>query len=1089
MRKTLEFNKGVIFSRSGLKMKLTGLVLLGSFLQINAETPSFNNFNNLNPDYDKINYYEDQEAHRIEGVVFDSKGEPLFGANIIEKGTSNGTLTDFDGKFSIEVADEKAVLVISYIGFKPQEIVVGKKTSFNVTLEEEMSALGEVVVMGYGTQDRRSVTSSVSSIDVGEAVKGPVSSVAQSLSGRAAGLTVNLNSAQPGGAVNFQIRGSATGRAPLIVIDGMPTTGFSPASVGQFGTGSLDGVLSSLNPNDIERIDVLKDASATSIYGSKAAGGVILITTKRGKKGGDSFTADISVSSGVQEYYNLPEMLDPITYMKESNRVKYEKWLYDGRQDVYEGVPKPGGWSAPGAYTPLYTDSQIAEYENGTKTGTNFLDQVTRTGMVQDYDLSVRGNQKNTRFYASFGGYNQKGIIKNNDLSKYTGRVNIDQTLGDKVKTGLTINFSQINSDNVSIGNGSRYENSGILTSALQFDPTLPVRNEEGGYQVNIRQSNFPNPVSYLEIDNKTKMERFFANAFLEYEILPELSFKTQVGYDRNQSDSYGYLPTSTIAGLSTNGRADRAANKKSNKQFQALLNYNNTFGEKHNLSGTLGTEYMYYEWEGNGMRATNFPYDGVKWYNLGLGADRPNIWSNGGSSEVISFFMRTSYDFDYKYFVTMNMRVDGSSNFSPKHQYGFFPGISVGWDITRESFLEGSATWLDQLKLRAGYGETGNDNIGTAFTDYYSPGANTMWGNSVISGVRLAGLGNPDLKWEKQVDINFGLDFAMFNGRVSGSVEYFNREISRILGSKNLLSSNPVSSLLYNLDAKKRTYGTEVTLNTQNIVKDDFSWGTNFTFTYYRDQWLKRDPSYVLAINQSPQQYFGELWYYESDGLVEVGSEDPLNQIPGTIKILDVDGYLMDEDGNRVMDENGKPMYSGEPDGMINAADRVKVGVNTPFTIGLNNTFNYKMFDLSVYAYGMFNRWKTNATRTIYGGGSINAMLSNASNMQTEILDRWNSDNRSGTETSSLQSAAKYGAGDFFLEEAWFVRVRDITLGYTLPSTSLDKLKIRKLRVFANVLNPFLFTPYTGMDPETDVYIGAYPNQRTFNLGLQVGF
>lgn len=260
---------------------------------------------------------------------------------------------------------------------------------------------------------------------------------------------------------------------------------------------------------------------------------------------------------------------------------------------------------------------------------------------------------------------------------------------------------------------------------------------------------------------------------------------------------------------------------------------------------------------------------------------------------------------------------------------------------------MNSSSHWLNQLKLRVGYGQTGNDNIGTAFSDYYSPGANTMWGNSIISGVRLAGLGNPDLKWEKQEDINAGLDFSLFNHRISGSLEYFNRTISRILGTKNLLSSNPVSTIAYNLDAKKQTYGTELTLNTKNIVSDKFNWNSDITFTYYRDRWLQRDPSYVLGINQSPKQYFGELWYYETDGLVEVGSTDPLNLIPGTVKIVDRDGYLLDDDGNRVLDNEGKPQRSGKPDGKIDDADKVKVGVNTPFTIGFNNTFNYGNFDL----------------------------------------------------------------------------------------------------------------------------------------------
>ncbi len=1042
-----------------------------------------------------------QQNRTVSGNITDSEGQPLPGVTVLIKGTTNGTISDFDGKYTIANVPTGSTLVFSFVGMSAQEIVVANQTSIDIVMTEDAIGIEEVVAIGYGVQKRRSLTSSVASVDVAEAVKIPTSSVSHTLQGRAAGLSVNLNSAQPGGAVKLQIRGSATNRSPLIVIDGMPTSDFSPSSVGYFGTGALDGVLSSLNPNDIENIDILKDASATSIYGSKAAGGVILITTKRGKKGEDRFSVDVNASTGIQEMVNLPEMLNAVDYMKETNRVKREKWLYDSRTDVYSSVPKPNGWVAPGEFSPYFSAEQIAEFENGTRTGTNWTDEVTRTGMVQNVDLSLSGNSKNTRYYASFGAFDQKGIIKNNDLSKYTGRVNVDQEIGDKTTVGVTINFSQINTDNVSIGNGGQWENSGVLMSSLVFSPTLPVYDENGNFSANDRMSVLPNPVSYLDITNQTTMERFFSSAFLKYNILPGLSIKTQLGFDRNASDNYGYLPTTTVTGASYNGRADRSTNQKSNYQFQTLLNYIKTFGDNHNLSATLGTEYMKYKWESFSARATDFPFDGILWNNMNLGAERPQVWSSGGSSEVISYFLRASYDYDYKYFVTANLRVDGSSNFSPENQYGIFPGVSLGWDISRESFMSSSSHWLNQLKLRVGYGQTGNDNlritkpdgstedIGTAFSDYYSPGANTMWGNSIISGVKLEGLGNPDLKWEKQEDINVGLDFSFFNHRVAGSLEYFNRKISRIIGKKNLLSSNPVDFIAYNLDAIKQTYGTELTLNTKNIVSDKFNWNSDITFTYYRDRWLQRDPSYVLGINESPKQYFGELWYYETDGLVEVGSTDPLNPIPGTVKIVDRDGYLLDDDGNRVLDSDGKPQRSGNPDGKIDDADKVKVGVNTPFTIGFNNTFNYGNFDLSVYTYGVFNRWKLNETYTKLGVSNPYTLVSTASNIPVEALDRWNSDNLEGTGVSALQSSAQHGTGDFFLEDAWFIRVRDITLGYTLPKHILQNAKIKRLRFYCNITNPFLFTPYTGMDPETDQYVAAYPNHRSYNLGIQLSF
>jgi len=1031
------------------------------------------------------------QSTQVSGIVTDAQtDETLPGVNILVKGTSTGASTDADGAFQLIMASLQDTIVVSYIGYQTKEVPISGRMELKIALQPQAISGEEVVVVGYGEQSRRKITSSVSSVNMEDVEEIPASSISQTLSGKAAGLKVDLQSAQPGGDVAFQIRGSATGREPLIVIDGMPTSDFNPASAGVFGKGSIDATLSTLNPADIKSIDILKDASATAIYGSKAAGGVILITTKKGKlRGESSFDVNLNVSSGVQQFYGIPDMLGAAEYMRETNGVMKEEWLYKSRKSVYSEVSKPNGWSEPGKFTPYYSDETIRKFENGSQVGTDFVDEVTRAGAVRDVNLSVSGNSKNTRIYSSLNIYDQKGIIKDNDLTKYIGRLNVNQDFGDNLTGGLNVNYSQINNNNVQIGNGGLYENSGILLSALQFDPTLPVRDENGNYQKNIRQSNFPNPVSYLDISNKTEIERFFSVAHLKYDILPGLYVKTQVGFDRTKSNGYGYLPTSTIAGKSYNGRADRTGNKNTNYQFQLLLNYDKTFGNNHNFTGLLGTEYMKYNWEGHGITATDFPYDGVRWNNLELGANRPSVWSNGGASETASYFTRISYNYDYKYFVTANLRLDGSSNFSPEQQYGFFPGISVGWDLSAEGFMDATRNWLDQLKLRVGYGQTGNDEIGSAFSDWYAPGANTMWGNSVVSGIKIAGLGNPGLKWEKQVDINAGVDFALFNNRVSGSFEYFNRVISRILGHKNLVSSNPVDQITYNLDAKKQTYGTEVTVNSKNIESSSFSWNSQLTYSYYRDRWLERDPSYVLGINESPKQYFGELWYYKSDGLVEPGSTGPLNHIPGTVRIKDVDGYLLDENGNRVTDENGKPKYSGKPDGKIDAADLVKVGVNTPFTIGFSNNFKYKNFDLSIAAYGMFNRWKTNSTKMTLGGPNVYGIVSIGSNIMTEAKDRWNSDNPEGSGPSALQGLAKYGTGDYYLEKAWFIRVKNIAFGYTLPNHLLQKLSVNKLRVYANIMNPFLFTPYSGMDPETDSYVAAYPNQRTYSLGVQLNF
>jgi hypothetical protein len=440
-------------------------------------------------------------------------------------------------------------------------------------------------------------------------------------------------------------------------------------------------------------------------------------------------------------------------------------------------------------------------------------------------------------------------------------------------------------------------------------------------------------------------------------------------------------------------------------------------------------------------------------------------------------------------YFINLNARVDGSSKFSPEYQYGFFPGISAGWNIANGSFMEASGGGLNQLKIRVGYGETGNDDIEPAYTDWYSPGAEIMWGNNILSGIRLAGIGNPDLRWEKQTEINAGIDFALYQNRIFGSIEYFDRKISRILGEKPIVSYNPISYINANLDAIKQSYGTEFTLNTRNIeaTGNGFSWNSNFTVTYYRDRWLKRDPNYQYKIYETEKQFFNELWYYKTEGLVPIDADDPWHPIPGTVNIRDVNGYLTDENGDRVFDEKGKPLYSGEPDGVINDADLIKIGVNIPITIGFINQFSYRNFDLSIHTYGVFNQWKRNDTyHRMFGKAHM--IVDPTSNIGRITLDRWNSDNLDGTQPSSCQEFAPYGqytTGTWYLEKAWFIRVQDITLGYTLPEMG----RIRQMRVYFDLINPFLITPFTGMDPETDNYSGSYPNQRTYILGINISF
>lgn len=1018
---------------------------------------------------------EQQTGKTVTGRVTDTYKEPLPGVTVVVKGTTRGTATDVDGEFKLTNVPEKALLQFSFMGMKAQEVMVDNQTSINVTMEMDAIGLTEFVSIGYGALERKEITGATSSVKMENLSKTGATTISHLLQGTAAGLTATISSAQPGGKVNLQIRGSATGRSPLIIIDGFPVSDFSNASVGIYSSGSTDAILSSLNPNDIKSIDILKDASATSIYGSKAAGGVILITTKRTEKEG--FAVDFVSNVGTSQVYGLPEMLNAKQFMTEKNRVDKEKFMYENQIIPYGS----NNWDSYPNYKPTYEQFDFDHWKNNK--GTDWQNLVMRTGILQNYGVTFRGGGKNTKYYSSLGYYDQEGIIKNNNYKKFTGQINIDQQIGDKVDVNFTMNLNRTHIDNVPLQEGYA-EASDLMRTTLYFPPVIKVKDEDDNYNLNPFAPYLSNPMSLLDITSKTKNDRLMANVAISYKVLRNLRLRSILGTDIMLSQGYGYLPISTIMGRRVNGRADERLDDKNDYQFQLFADYSKVL-EKHRIKATVGSEYL--SRETHGFRATNtdFISESFLWYNLAMGAGYPSVGSYGNKSESIGFIGRLNYSYRDRYFATVNLRVDGSSNFAKNHQWGYFPGISIGWDIAQEKFLKSKRNVLDQLKLRFGYGQTGNDNIGTAFANYFVPGDKTMYGNVANSSVTLGSLGNPDLKWETQTDLNVGIDYSILKGRLFGSFEYFNRIISDILGWKSLSSASEVTGISSNLDSKKQTYGYEFALNSLNIDTEHFIWNTNLTYTYYRDRWLKRDSSWKPDIHNAEKQYFGELWFHLSDGLVQPGEEVPYTSkaIPGTVKLKDIDGYLRDEEGAIVLDENRIPQRSGEPDGRLDNADLIKFGVNTPFTIGIANQISYKKIDLNFNVYGMFNRWKINQTRQLMADSY---WMKDGLNQSVEILDRWNSDNLDGVLPSSLQGLNDYGVGSYYLEKAWFIRIKDINIAYNIP---IQNKSFKQLRLFIALENAFVFTPYKGMDPESDSRQASYPNQRKYQIGFNLKF
>lgn len=1023
------------------------------------------------------------EKKQVKGKVVDNMGVPVIGATVMEKGTTNGTITDYDGNFVLE-AVPGSTLEVSYIGYKTQQLVANANKQLAVTLKEDTEVLDEVVVVGYGTQKRKEITGSVTNVKMDNMPQAGVSSVAEFLGGSAAGLTTTINSAQPGGAVSMQIRGSASNRSPLIVIDGFPVTGFSNATAGDYSSGSTDATLASLNPNDIESIDILKDASATSVYGTRAAGGVILITTKRGKAG--KVSVDFTVNTGFSKVYGLPELLSGTDFMNEVNRANLEEFMYNNSIGIY-GHNKLEDYN----YTNTFSDEQI---KNNTYS-TNWVDKVIRVGMTQNYSVSVNGGNEKTKYMSSINYYVNKGIIKNNDYRRFSSQLNLDQDFNSKLKGGLSLNVSRIDMDNVAMDNGGYGLTSGLLQSAYMFSPNLPVFDENGEYSKKVLGTNQPNPVAQLELENKTRTTRFLANVFLQYEPVDNFIIKGVAGTDFAQSEGYYYAPKSTSVGGANNGKADRRHSEKTDYQLQLSASYNFMFKDKHYMAFSAGTEFMKMGTQYLSASNTDFISDNFLWNNLGAGAgSRPSVGSSASYAETLSYYGRLNYVYDERFFVTANFRIDGSSMFGKNHQWGYFPGVSLGWDFAKEKFLK-EVNVIDQLKLRAGFGQTGNDNLsgvddnGNSFTAYpysvYSQGSNVLFGDAYNTSIGIYALGNPDLKWETQTDFNVGLDFSFCKGRVSGSLDYFNRVISDILGVRRLSSASEVGSLIVNLDAKKQTYGLEASINWEAIKTQKFAWDINGTFTFYRDRWLKRDRNWVPKIYEDEKAYIGEEWRLVSMGLIQPGQNVSYTStpVPGTIMFADVDGYFT-KDGNIVYDDNGRPMRTGKPDGKIDEADFQKVAINVPYTIGFNNSFRYKNFDLNIGTYGKFNQWKINGLAATLTDSGV---LIEGSNQFAKVKDRWNSDNQDGIYPSSLQR--KYGVGkefqhDYYLEKAWFIRVRNIDFGYTF---NLSKYKISSLRVYLSLLNPFLITPYSGTDPETDNSGFSYPGSRTYTIGFNI--
>ena len=1014
-----------------------------------------------------------QQSRKATGTVTDDFG-PMAGVSVLIKGTAVGTVTDVDGRFSLDGVRNGDVLQVSFLGYVTQEITFTGQ-SLSIVLKEDAQALDEIVVVGYGVQKKRDLTGAISSVKMNDAPLGTFSTVSHALAGKAAGLRVTQSTAQPGAGATFRIRGETSikaGNDPLVIIDGFPVSSSAkPESGNRYNAGSQDNVLEMINPNDIESIEVLKDASATAIYGSRAGHGVIIITTKRGQEGKTAvaYSGNVAVQSQSATY----DVLDAQGYRTFRNMKTLETWRRTNGQGIYADYITPN--PTPPAYTPRYTDAEVS----GAQT-TDWMSEVSRPGQSQSHNLSLSGGTQTAKYLASLNYFSQEGVIKNNDMERITLNLNSDYQLSKYVKTGLSLNLSRNAYDNVPLGMNEN-EYSGIISSAARYDPAVPVRNENGEYAIFPDQTQVPNPVSLLEITDKTNKERVLASGYLQAEPVQGLILKANVGFDRRAAKRKTYLPTATQYGAATNGSAYQTQSDGMDYLLNLTANYMKSFG-RHSLTALAGYEYQQFASESFWASNYNFATDGFLYNNLGAGSGIKDAGSGASKSALGSYFGRINYSFAGKYLLTATIRADGASNFDPDYRWGYFPSVSAAWRFSDEAFMSGISHILSNGKLRAGYGQTGNSNVGNRTLDYFGvPDSNKgrwVFGTSGAVGIAATQLGNRKLTWETTGEFNVGLDLGFANNRINLSVEYYDRVISDLLVTdKSLPSYNELNVIAANI-GKTQGQGLEITLNTVNIASRDLTWTSDFTFYTYKDRWLERDPNWKPAAYQSVDDPIRSIFIYESDGLLQAGEPVPAWQpalLPGQIKIKNP----ADEPGGT---QNVLDQY-----------DQTLLGAKDPaFTFGFNNTLRYKRLDLNVYAYGEVGRWRDAS----YYDSWIPYVTSNNTNMSVKALQSWTADNPNTDVPNVIQSSYGGLKTDYFYSRVNFLRFRNITLGYTVP---VPKNILGSLRVYVDVNNPFVISNWNGLDPETDYNPSdtsgdnlssySYPNVRTFSFGVDIKF
>lgn len=1026
---------------------------------------------------------EELQFAEITGQVTDATGLPLPGVTIIVQGSTTGTVTDADGKFSIS-AVEGDVLVFSFVGFESKSVTLVNQVVVNIQLFEDPKSLEEVVVVGYGTQKRKNLTGSISSISSESLREFPVSSVEQALQGNAAGVLVSQTGGSPGAAVSVRVRGigSINGSVePLYVIDGVPVEntpfgGSGDASNPQPGNSPL----SMLNPGDIESIEVLKDASATAIYGARGANGVVLITTKRGKSGKSNVTYDGYF--GVQQPSNTFDVLNAREYMELQN----EFALNDN-----EEVPYP----------------DIEQIVSRIGDGTNWQDEFYRSAIIQNHQLSVSGGSDKTNFFISGNYFKQDGIVPNNGFERISFRTNLDHQLSNKFNTGFSFTLSNFKNNNLPGGAAG----SSPLRNVLTFSPLVPIRNEDGLFEDFVDPNSgafISNPIGMVnEVTNTTNTFRPIGNLYLEYFINDNLKFKTNLGLDFTFQNGEFYLPRTVQRGRELGGRAGITYDNRTNSVWENTLNYNKVIDNKHQFDFLLGQMVQTSSRTNRSFGAQGFPNDvlGPNVIENGEVFERPT--SNIVKWAIISYLSRLNYGFDDRFLLTLTMRTDGSSRFGTNRRFGYFPSGAFAWRFINERFVSKNRV-LSDGKLRVSYGVNGNqDGIGAydrfarlASRDFaYAIGE----GNSIAQGFAPVSISNINLGWEETRQLNLGANVGFWNNRLTIEADYFIKNTSDLLFAVPLPTSAFVGSDVIRNIGELRNEGFELLINADIVQKQDFTWNSSFNISSISNE--------IISLPSGNDITYFSLLGASNIGILREGASFPsfFGWIAEGIfrDQEEVNNHVfINESGDRVLIQpNAKPgdvKYrdlsgpNGIPDGRIGTEDRTIIGSSLPkFFGGIRNQFSYKNLSISFFinfSVGNdvinYNRWQlANVNRGI--------------NQLAEVLNRWTPENPdTSVPAARTQRSAENAIDSRFVEDGSFLRLRDVTLNYRLGGNIINNLGVQSANIYLKGSNLLTLTRYSGIDPEANSFnpnssnlagieVSAYPMVRMFTAGITVQF